>query len=313
MTNLEHGKEVALLRCPFCGGYAVFAQSAIPREYATRIKCEFCGTEKFGRDGYSQHAAKAEAIDAWNRRPSPSRVTDGVKPLEWRKSKADWYSDSVVGQYAVGYIGAKVWAMLRLVEDGQDNDKHLSGHTTVDAAKAAAQEDYNTRIRSALTSAEGGSDRPMELDEEALKMVRSVTRERTKNSLLQQEHDALVLDVLKSYFRFTPLYLHPAPAEAVASGVTEEMVERAIDALFPVAGYPRTRVHDYINADPKAVMRAALTAALASSQPVPQRVKSETRVTLTEEMVERALAVTPKRSQRETMIAALAAALGGAT
>ena len=68
-----------------------------------------------------------------------------VKPLDWGYrpfSARQWAASSVAGDYFVGAVGEKaVWS--RLLEPDRPCD-------TIEEAKAAAQADYEARIRSAL-------------------------------------------------------------------------------------------------------------------------------------------------------------------
>lgn len=102
------------------------------------------------RDAIYDALASASASDA-GQRPK-------VKPLKWRpkrlsaREETDWYADSPVGQYAVGIVSGKPTAILRsLAGDDGVADKRLPGKpATIEAAKAAAQADYEARILSAL-------------------------------------------------------------------------------------------------------------------------------------------------------------------
>jgi Lar family restriction alleviation protein len=61
------------LPCPFCGAEAEMRTSHVPDEWAARIQCTDCGTEKFGRDYFEEAKAKANALASWNRRaPVPA-------------------------------------------------------------------------------------------------------------------------------------------------------------------------------------------------------------------------------------------------
>ncbi|MER8667687.1 hypothetical protein NKH45_10795 [Mesorhizobium sp. M1156] len=80
-----------------------------------------------------------------------------VKALEWKlRSSAfydAWKANTVVGRYDVGIVTHGFMAIRRSVEDGQDEDTILAENVAEDEAKAAAQADYETRIRSALAPA----------------------------------------------------------------------------------------------------------------------------------------------------------------
>jgi len=81
-----------------------------------------------------------------------------VKPLEWVKHpSADlWRADSLLGRHQVyAVISQTSWAF-----DAFDGITQASGDAgSIVAAKAAAQADYETRIRSALTSPASGTTR----------------------------------------------------------------------------------------------------------------------------------------------------------
>lgn len=84
--------------------------------------------------------------------PTPSVA---VKALEWKsrgRKNGDTYADSVVGQYSVGDIWGEIKSLLRTIVDGQDDDQVLGVHGSFEEAKAAAQSDYEARIRSALSA-----------------------------------------------------------------------------------------------------------------------------------------------------------------
>ncbi|MER9217926.1 hypothetical protein NKI48_03175 [Mesorhizobium sp. M0644] len=80
-----------------------------------------------------------------------------VKALEWKlRSSAfsdEWKANTVVGRYDVGIVTHGFMAIRRSVEDGQDEDTILAENVAEDEAKAAAQADYEARIRSALAPA----------------------------------------------------------------------------------------------------------------------------------------------------------------
>ena len=84
--------------------------------------------------------------------PAPSVA---VKALEWQsrgRKNGDTYANSVVGQYSVGDIWGEIKSLLRTIVDGQDDDQVLGVHGSFEDAKAAAQADYEARIRSALSA-----------------------------------------------------------------------------------------------------------------------------------------------------------------
>lgn len=77
-----------------------------------------------------------------------------VKPLEWQESiegyaKGQWFADSIFGEYCTYMHGPSGRAWL------QGPQPLREFFDTIDEAKAAAQADYERRIRSAL---DGGAD-----------------------------------------------------------------------------------------------------------------------------------------------------------
>lgn len=85
----------------------------------------------------------------------------GVKPLEWRNVDAspqsdDWWLEAVTpfGPYTVAFV--EEHKLPWLLEPFRSNLD--SNYATEDAAKAAAQADYEARIRSALTSPASGAE-----------------------------------------------------------------------------------------------------------------------------------------------------------
>lgn len=70
--GLAEGGE-AMLPCPFCGSAPVLGSSTIPYDRAARILCRSCGVEIVRHDPFTETAARARALRAWNRRfDSPS-------------------------------------------------------------------------------------------------------------------------------------------------------------------------------------------------------------------------------------------------
>jgi hypothetical protein len=77
----------------------------------------------------------------------------GVKKLDWQDAKDRGYSqaDCELGQYQVGWLGEfECWQCSRPHRRGLDWKDNFSRHASKDEAKAAAQLDYERRIRSAL-------------------------------------------------------------------------------------------------------------------------------------------------------------------
>lgn len=98
-----------------------------------------------------------EAIAAFTHpSPSASEAQVRVEALPWNRRGADWYAETEVGQYAVGIVGAVYVTMLRGITDGSMNDLRLEEQPfgSVEAAKAAAQADYERRVLSCLSTPE---------------------------------------------------------------------------------------------------------------------------------------------------------------
>lgn len=71
----------------------------------------------------------------------------GVKALEWYESGGEPTAHSMLGEYKVYYMPGKGWFAI---VPGEVRGKPVGGSEA--EAKAAAQADYDQRIRSALTS-----------------------------------------------------------------------------------------------------------------------------------------------------------------
>lgn len=139
--------EVELLRCPFCG--------ASPHRGKDKVQYDQLHGEPFQRyriwcpHGCAQtnQVNEEQAIAAWNRRSaSPSIGRVGVKALEWITDdhRSMHCADSVFGAYCAWEIsGTGVWARPEAAAGT------LCGATLAEA-KAAAQADYEARIRSTL-------------------------------------------------------------------------------------------------------------------------------------------------------------------
>ena len=146
--------EVELLPCPFCGGtdHFIFPPSCTedaPYNPADRasplVRCRTCYAEVPGKNW--DHSCKT-AIAAWNRRSaSPSIGRVGVKELEWEPTGS--YPFVAISLYY--YIGhqsgdGRYWVHHRIFGDLREGDGTIEHHLTLDAAKAAAQEDHERKI-----------------------------------------------------------------------------------------------------------------------------------------------------------------------
>lgn len=90
-----------------------------------------------------QNAVHAAMIRAWRSGRAVAAEPVAVKPLEWRGSWGTHSADTELGAYEIKprYDGAADWF-------APDQRKHWAPSAT--EAKAAAQADYEARIRSAL-------------------------------------------------------------------------------------------------------------------------------------------------------------------
>ena len=148
-----------LRNCPLCGSELVQAIGGGPY----RVVCQRCGSNTGPRYAVSS----ADAIAAWNTRDSDSRIAEleaevdrlrarlNVKPLQWIIPPAALtvqIAETVLGKYRVWTHteagGRWFWDMSALgvvaatIETGYAH--------SLEAAKAAAQADYEARILSAL-------------------------------------------------------------------------------------------------------------------------------------------------------------------
>jgi hypothetical protein len=88
--------------------------------------------------------------------PQQAAPVPGVKALEWVKHPATeaWRADTDIGLYQVWAVRGISWEFSARVSDGGTAE-------SVDAAKAAAQVHYNSRILSALATPEAGTSEPV--------------------------------------------------------------------------------------------------------------------------------------------------------
>lgn len=131
-----------LMVCPFCGGEATLG--GFPKGMIGQVYCK--NEDCFGPR--TTAITKRDSIRQWNTRASASAaVPVAVKPLEWI-SCADYTIHDDLCLYEIEQQG-KDWRLIRAVTFG---GSYLGHYQTLDAAKAAAQADYEQRIRSALTA-----------------------------------------------------------------------------------------------------------------------------------------------------------------
>ncbi|EHK77735.1 hypothetical protein SM0020_12445 [Sinorhizobium meliloti CCNWSX0020] len=134
--------EIELKPCPFCGG-AAERIDIIDGENAggSCICCTVCqasGNVEFGR--------KENFVSNWNSRASLLREWGEVKQLEWKflatPPSGEEYASSSVGTYFIEFDYKRFPVKL--------HSWQLGTFATIEAAKSAAQADYEARIRSAL-------------------------------------------------------------------------------------------------------------------------------------------------------------------
>lgn len=137
----------ALEACPFCGTHLVRSEFLSNRSREVRTHDE--GVECVLSDIRIPMDASDDSTErraAWNRRASTSHEAVAVRELEWVEDVAE----TELGSYWVtrGFDG-----VYRLSHSWARPEERLTKHSTNKAAKAAAQADYESRIRSALRPA----------------------------------------------------------------------------------------------------------------------------------------------------------------
>ena len=148
---MTDSKEDGLLPCPFCGAHLQRQQTSSGHWHEHMGEVEDCyaaGSIVFD-----------ENIAAWNRRASSPPVGGSgevvVKALDWGEtSYGRPEASTVVGVYRIYESVSGGWSASRggLHADVLKDKDGRKNFATLDAAKAAAQADYETRIRSALAA-----------------------------------------------------------------------------------------------------------------------------------------------------------------
>jgi Lar family restriction alleviation protein len=130
--------EIELKPCPFCGGAAEIVHiDEGENEGGTCVCCTSCLASS-----NIEFSFKENFISNWNRRTSPAMA---VKPLEWKDAGGGWYEAASID----GVI--RIMDSLRnelgrfILHTGTERRRKLN---TLAEAKAAAQADYEQRIRS---------------------------------------------------------------------------------------------------------------------------------------------------------------------
>jgi hypothetical protein len=97
--------------------------------------------------------AMVAAIDAYNELTHPPSGEDGevkVKPLQWSRWD-DGGEDAIFSCWATN-CDPFTYAIVQYTDDGDFSLSGIGRYASLDAAKSAAQADYETRIGSALLS-----------------------------------------------------------------------------------------------------------------------------------------------------------------
>ncbi len=146
MTLID--KAEALLPCPFCGGDDMIILNGPVEDDWCTVSCEKCHAR--GPIDYTD----PHAIAAWDRRALPARGVV-VRPLVWQFEQEDVQvaNTSARHQYRVIHDRRATKGAWSWFCDGA-----WIGCETEEAAKAAAQADYEARILAALEPALAPTD-----------------------------------------------------------------------------------------------------------------------------------------------------------
>ncbi len=140
----------SLKPCPFCNARMERKIDAMKLPYWHHAS----PTDNCPAGGLWFHETDADAIAAWNRRPASEPVgveTVGIKALVWKdmsyKGVEEWLAHHPFGNFTVQEGDYTLPFVGKPVIHGPSN------FATADEAKAALEDDYKKRIRSALVSA----------------------------------------------------------------------------------------------------------------------------------------------------------------
>lgn len=150
-----------LLPCPFCGGEAELRERMDENIWDhSQVKwlSVSCGNMDCDAVGFDwPEEADPNAVDLWNTRAD---LAPKVKPLEWQGTVIDGEhlrdtARDMDGRlrYEVGITAENHYLMIQIPKGGLES---RGNYPSVEAAKAAAQADYERRILSALTHAPTG-------------------------------------------------------------------------------------------------------------------------------------------------------------
>ena len=153
MTQID--KAEALAPCPFCGGEAEWKSGGPGCAW---ISCKSCPAET--GDGSIPRIAAA-----WNRRAALPARGVGVKPLVWEPSAINkpWHSAKAPWGWYYAQWDDETQAWFASLEMGEVEAPIImspSDVPTIEAAKAAAQADYEARILAALEPAAHVNETP---------------------------------------------------------------------------------------------------------------------------------------------------------
>lgn len=155
MTLID--KAEALLPCPFCGGEARY-QANHTTECRDSVWCWACDFGMFDPD------EQGSVVAAWNRRALPARgVGVRVRKLVWEPSAINkpWHSARCPWGWYYAQWDDEIGAWFASLEMGEVEHPIIlqpSDVTTLEAAKAAAEADYEARILAALSLAPAPTD-----------------------------------------------------------------------------------------------------------------------------------------------------------
>lgn len=236
--TVSNERLAKLTPCPFCGSANIDPLGWASTESAGPA-CDECGASVG-----SVKQTPEQNVTAWNLRSSPS-CGSGVKKLVWAKTWSGCSASSAVGTYSV---------KPRKTDDGYDVFL-ASGAVSIwntwasseERGIAAAQADFDQRIKSALEPAEG----------------EAAAWQRKNPGLGWQPVNVEDIPHYRSAGQeIRPLFTRPASFE-----ITAEMGERATMTLLEKDKDPAPGVNWicdrswHVN-DVRTLMRAALTAAL---------------------------------------------------
>lgn len=159
--------------CPFCGGKpsirTFLTESLWSHDQVTytAVGCGECEIEFSSEPGY-----EIESPEAWNRRAalfavlSEQALPVRVEALKWDEfsttARRHFQSNTILGQFQVSYLGEFECWQLYSPQKSDSWKENFSRHASPEAAKAAAQSDYETRIRSALVDNSHASEAVVE-------------------------------------------------------------------------------------------------------------------------------------------------------